>query len=87
MKPFTRGNKTDANDAVAIIEAAQRPNLRFVPIKTLHQQDIQSLHRIRERLVAQGKPKKVALIAYARKQIITLNAMMKNRTYWEESMS
>ena len=51
VKPFTRGNKTDANDAVAIIEASQRPNLRFVPIKSAHQQDIQSLHRIRERLV------------------------------------
>lgn len=51
VKPFTRGNKTDANDAVAIIEASQRPNLRFAPIKTTHQQDIQSLHRIRERLV------------------------------------
>jgi transposase len=33
VKPFTRGNKTDANDAVAIIEASQRPNLRFVPIR------------------------------------------------------
>ena len=52
VKPFTRGNKTDANDAVAIIESAQRPNLRFVPIKTTHQQDIQSLHRIRDRLVS-----------------------------------
>ena len=51
VKPFTRGNKTDANDAIAIIEASTRPNLRFVPIKTTHQQDIQSLHRIRERLV------------------------------------
>jgi len=51
VKPFTRGNKTDANDAVAIIEASGRPNLRCVPIKTTHQQDIQSLHRIRERLI------------------------------------
>ena len=40
-----------------------------------------------QRLVAAGKPKKVALIACARKQITILNAMMKNRTYWEESMS
>lgn len=39
-----------------------------------------------KRLVAAGKPKKVALIACARKQITVLNAMMKNRTYWEESM-
>ena len=51
VKPFTRGNKTDANDSIAIIEASQRPNLRFVPTKTIHQQDIQNLHRIRERLV------------------------------------
>jgi len=40
-----------------------------------------------QRLVQQGKPKKVALVACARKQIITLNAMMKNRTYWNESMA
>ena len=40
-----------------------------------------------QRLVAAGKPKKVALIACARKQITILNTMMKNRTYWEESMS
>ncbi len=40
-----------------------------------------------QRLVASGKPKKVALIACARKQITILNAMMKNRTYWEESMA
>lgn len=51
VKPFTRGNKTDANDAVAIIEASQRPNLRFVPMKTTQQQDIQCLHRIRDRLI------------------------------------
>lgn len=40
-----------------------------------------------KRLLAQGKPKKVALIACARKQLITLNAMMKNRTYWNETMA
>jgi transposase len=36
VKPFTRGNKTDANNAIAIIEASFRPNLRFVPIKTTY---------------------------------------------------
>lgn len=51
VSPFTRGNKNDANDAVAIVEASQRPNLQLVRIKSLEQQDIQSLHRIRERLV------------------------------------
>jgi transposase len=48
VKPFTHGNKTDAK---AIIEASFRLNLRFVPIKTRHQQDAQSLHHVRERLV------------------------------------
>jgi transposase len=51
VKPFTRGNKTDANHAVAIIEASFRPKLRFVPITTTHQQDTQSLPRVGERLV------------------------------------
>ncbi|MFK4754899.1 IS110 family transposase, partial [Oceanobacter antarcticus] len=49
--PFVRGNKNDQNDALAIYEASMRPNIRFVPIKSLGQQDVQSLHRMRERLV------------------------------------
>jgi transposase len=52
VAPFVRGNKSDHNDALAIAEAAQRPNLLPVPIKTLEQSDIQSLHRMRERYVA-----------------------------------
>ena len=51
VKPFVRGNKNDANDAVAIGEASLRPNMKFVPVKTLERQDIQSLHRIRERFI------------------------------------
>lgn len=51
VKPFVRGNKNDANDALAIAEAARRPNIRFVPVKTLAQQDIQNLHRVRTRHV------------------------------------
>lgn len=50
-KPFVRGGKNDARDALAICEAAQRPNLHPVPIKTYEQQDLQLLHRIRERVV------------------------------------
>lgn len=53
VKPFVRGNKNDHNDALAIAEAAQRPNIKFVPIKTTEQQDIQALHRIRQRIVRQ----------------------------------
>jgi transposase len=51
VKPFLVGNKNDHNDAIAIGEAAMRPTARFVPVKTLAQQDVQSLQRIRERLV------------------------------------
>jgi transposase len=53
VKPFTQGQKNDRNDAQAIAEAASRPSMRFVSIKTVEQQDIQSIHRIRQRLVAQ----------------------------------
>lgn len=53
IKPFVKGNKNDGNDAEAIAEAASRPAMRFVPIKSIEQQDIQALHRIRERFVQQ----------------------------------
>jgi len=48
VKPFVKGNKNDKNDATAIVEAALRPDMKFVPIKTLEQQDMQSLHRARQ---------------------------------------
>ena len=51
VKPYVKSNKNDASDAEAICEAVNRPNMRFVPIKQIEQQDIQNLHRIRERLV------------------------------------
>ena len=47
VKPYVKGNKNDANDAEAICEAVSRPNMRFVPLKGVEQQDIQMLHRIR----------------------------------------
>ena len=51
MKPFVKTNKNDFIDAAAIAEAVARPTMRFVPIKTDDQLDIQSLHRVRERWV------------------------------------
>ncbi|MCC2603928.1 IS110 family RNA-guided transposase [Planctobacterium marinum] len=53
VKPFLVGNKNDANDALAIAEASFRPKTRFIDIKPVEQQDIQSLQRIRELLVRQ----------------------------------
>lgn len=51
VKPFVKGNKNDRNDAEAICEAALRPTMRFVPIKSIEQQDIQSVHRVRSLLM------------------------------------
>lgn len=49
--PYIKSNKNDMNDAEGICEAVTRPNMRFVPTKSVEQQDILALHRIRERLV------------------------------------
>ncbi|MEE4279469.1 MAG: IS110 family transposase [Halieaceae bacterium] len=53
VKPFVKSNKNDAADAEAICEAVQRPNMRFVAIKSPEQQDIQAIHRLRSLAVAQ----------------------------------
>jgi len=52
VKPYVKSNKNDANDAEAICEAVSRPHMRFVPAKSVEQQDVQSLHRVRSRLVS-----------------------------------
>lgn len=48
VKPFVKTQKNDRIDAEAICEASGRPNMRTVPIKTVEQLDIQSLHRVRQ---------------------------------------
>ena len=52
VKPYVKSNKNDEVDAEAICEAVQRPSMRYVPEKSIEQQDIQSLHRMRSQLVA-----------------------------------
>jgi transposase len=51
VQPYVKSNKNDTRDAEGIGEAVTRPTMRFVPIKALDQQDIQALHRVRERLM------------------------------------
>jgi transposase len=51
VKPYVKTNKSDYIDAEAIAEAVQRPRMRFAPIKTEEQLDLQALHRVRERWV------------------------------------
>lgn len=53
VKSYVKGNRNDANDAEAICEAVGRPTMRFVPLKSPEQQDIQMLHRVRQSLVKQ----------------------------------
>jgi error-prone DNA polymerase len=54
VKPFVKkGKKNDAADAAAICEAASRPEVKFVPIKTVEQQGILALHTARSLLVKQ----------------------------------
>ena len=52
-KAFRRVHKSDQHDALSIAEAAMRPNIHFVPVKSQAQQDLQLMGRIRERLTAQ----------------------------------
>jgi len=52
VTPYVKSNKNDANDAEAICEAMNRPNMRFVKLKTVSQQDIQAVHRIRQELMS-----------------------------------
>src|SRR3954454_16674972 len=61
-RPFVKGAKNDARDAEAICEAALRPSMRFVPLKSREQLDIQALHRLRDQLV----PWRTALINQTR---------------------
>ncbi len=58
VKPYVKGNKNDANDAEAICEAVGRPNMRFVPVKSVESQDILALHRVSES--AHGRSQSVA---------------------------
>src|SRR5919199_2756592 len=53
VKPYVKSNKNDSRDAEAIAEAVTRPTMRFVPTKAVDQQDIQALHRVRERLMGE----------------------------------
>src|SRR6266481_9561904 len=52
VRPFVKSNKNDYRDAEAIAEAVERENMRFVPIKTEDQLDVQARHRVRERWVS-----------------------------------
>jgi transposase len=53
VTPYRKSGKNDGNDAEAICEAVCRPNMRFVPIKSVQQQSDLSLHRVRQGFVVE----------------------------------
>jgi transposase len=53
VRPYVKAQKNDDRDAEAIAEAATRPTMRFVDLKSVEQLDLQSLHRVRDRLVGE----------------------------------
>ena len=56
VRPYVKTQKNDDRDAEAIAEAATRPTMRFVELKTEEQLDMQTLHRIRDQLVGERTP-------------------------------
>jgi transposase len=47
VAPYRKSGKNDGNDAEAICEAVSRPSMRFVPVKSVEQQAVLTLHRVR----------------------------------------
>jgi transposase len=77
VKPYLKSQKNDARDAEAICEAVARPTMRFVPVKSLAQQDVLLLHRQREQLVG----RRTALINQTRGLLAHYGVVVARRTY------
>ena len=83
VKPYVKTIKNDYIDAEAIAEAVTRPNMRFVPIKSDEQLDLQSLHRVRERWVG----RRTAVINQIRGMLLERGiTVQKGRRHIEESL-
>jgi len=83
VKPYVKTNKNDYIDAEACAEAVTRPTMRFVPIKTDDQLDLQSLHRVRERWVV----RRTAVINQIRGMLLERGiTIRKGRIHIEESL-
>src|ERR1700743_848931 len=83
VKPYVKTNKNDYIDAEAIAEAVTRPTMRFVPIKSDDQLDLQSLHRVRERWVV----RRTAVVNQMRGLLLERGiTIRKGRHHIEESL-
>lgn len=83
VKPYVQTNKSDYIDAEAIAEAVQRPRMRFVPIKTEEQLDLQAFHRVRERWVM----RRTAVVNQIRSLLLERGlTLAKGRHHLEEAL-
>jgi transposase len=83
VKPYVKTNKNDYVDAEAIAEAVGRPRMRFVPIKSDDQLDLQSLHRVPGRWVT----RRTAVINQIRGLLLELGiTVRKGRRYIEAAL-
>jgi transposase len=83
VKPYVQTNKSDYLDAEAIAEVVQRPRMRFVLIKTEEQQDLQALHRVRERWVM----RRTAVVNQIRSLLLERGLTLpKGRRYVDEAL-
>lgn len=83
VKPYVQTNKSDYIDAEAIAEAVQRPRMRFVPIKSEEQLDLQALHRVRERWVM----RRTAVVNQIRSLLLERGfTLPKGRRYVDEAL-
>ena len=83
VKPYVKTNKSDYIDAEAIAEAVQRPTMRFVPIKTEEQLDLQAVHRVRERWVM----RRTAVVNQIRGLLLERGLTLpKGRSHLEEAL-
>lgn len=84
VKPLVKTNKKDYIDAEAIAEATGRPTMRFVPIKSDDQLDLQSLHRVRERWVM----RRTAAVNQIRSLLLERGVTLrKGRKYVDQQLS
>ena len=83
VKPYVQTNKSDYIDAEAIAEAVQRPRMRFVPIQTEEQLDLQALHRVRERWVM----RRTAVVNQIRSLLLERGlTVVKDRCHLEQAL-
>ena len=100
VTPYVQGNKNDKNDALAIAEAAGRPGIRAVAVKTVEQQNLMMIHGLRQQTVQQRTQKRNAVRAHLSERGLTsrrgksapyaliesvITPVIPDRTFWNRA--